>query len=62
MLYDDLGGWGGGGREAQQGVYVYRQLIHFVIWQKLTQHCTVIILQFKKVNNSVEQAQVDIIT
>ena len=50
MRYEDLEG-GGRGREAQrEGMYVHRQLIHFVIRQKLTQHWKVIILQFKKVN------------
>ena len=38
-----------GGRETQEGVdmgiYVYRELIHLVIQQKLTQQCKAIILQ-----------------
>ena len=38
-----------GGRETQEGgdmgIYVHIQLIHFVIKQKLTQHCKAIILQ-----------------
>ena len=38
-----------GGRQMQEGgdmeIYVYVQLIHFVIQQKLTHHCKVIILQ-----------------
>ena len=37
------------GAEVQEGgdmgMYVYIQLIHFVIQQKLTQHCKAIILQ-----------------
>ena len=37
------------GRETQEGgdmgIYVYIELIHFVIQQKLTQHCKAIILQ-----------------
>ena len=51
MLCDDLeGGDGEDGREAQEGgcmgIYVYIQLIHFVVQQKLTQqHCKAIILQ-----------------
>ena len=50
MLCDDLEGWDKeGGREAQEGgdmgTYVYVQLIHFVVQQKLTQHCKAIILQ-----------------
>ena len=27
------------------GIYVYMKLIHFVVQQKLTQHCKAIILQ-----------------
>ena len=47
---DNLEGWEReGGREAQEGgdmgIYVYIQLIHFVVQQKLTQHCKAIILQ-----------------
>ena len=50
MLCDDQEGWDRyDGREAQEGgdmgIYVYVQLIHFVIKQKLTQHCKAIILQ-----------------
>ena len=50
MLCNDLEGWDSeDGREAQErgdiGIYVYIQLIHFVIQQKLTQHCKAIILQ-----------------
>ena len=50
MLCDLLEGWDReGGREAQEGggmgIYVYIQLIHFVVQQKLTKHCKVIILQ-----------------
>ena len=37
------------GRETQEGgdmgIYVYVELTHFVIQQKLTHHCKVIILQ-----------------
>ena len=37
------------GRETQEGghkgIYVYIQLIHFVVQQKLIQHCKAIILQ-----------------
>ena len=40
MLRDDLDGWDGGVREAQrEGGYLYTQLIHFVVQQKLTQSC-----------------------
>ena len=35
----------GGGRE---GIYVYIQLIHLIVQQKLTQHCKATILQIKK--------------
>ena len=50
MLCDRLKGGGReGGRERQEGgdmgIYVYLQLIHFVIKQKLTHHCEAIILQ-----------------
>ena len=50
MFCDDLEGSDGeGGREDQEGrdmgIYVYLQLIHFVVQQKLTQHCKAIILQ-----------------
>ena len=50
MLCDDLEGWDReDGREAQEGgdmgIYVYLQLIHFVVQQKLAQHCKAIILQ-----------------
>ena len=45
-----LEGWDReGGREVQEGgdmgIYVYIQLIHFIIQQKLTHHCKAIILQ-----------------
>ena len=50
MLCDNLEGWDReGGREAQDGgdmgIYVYIQLIHSVVQQKLIQHCKAIILQ-----------------
>ena len=50
MLCDDLEGWDReGGREAQEGgdmeIYVYIRLIHFVVQQKLTEHCEAIIFQ-----------------
>ena len=50
VLCNDLEGWDReGGRETQEGedmgIYVYGQLIHFVIQQKLTHHCKAIILQ-----------------
>ena len=50
MLCDHLEGCDREGeRETQEGgvmrIYVYVELIHFVIQQKLTQHCKAIILQ-----------------
>ena len=50
VLCDHLEGWDrDGGREMQEGgdmgIYVYIYLIHFVIQQKLTNHCKAIILQ-----------------
>ena len=53
MLCDHLEGWDReGGREMQEGgdmgIYVYIELIHFVVQQKLTHHCKEIILQLKK--------------
>ena len=45
----ETGGGGGdgvvGGRLKREGIYVYIQLIHLVVQQKLTPHCKVIILQ-----------------
>ena len=37
-----------GGRLKRKRIYVYLQLIHVVVQQKLTQHCKPIILQLKK--------------
>ena len=50
MPCDGIEGWDReGGREAQEGgdmgIYIYIQLIHFVVQQKLTEHCKAIILQ-----------------
>ena len=46
MLCDDLEGWDVVGREVQEGGdYAYIELIHFIVQQKLTQHCKAIILQ-----------------
>ena len=43
-----VGGWEVG-REVQEGgdmgIYVYLKLIHFIVQQKLTQHCKATILQ-----------------
>ena len=52
MLCGDLGGWNGrwDGREVQEGGdYVYIQLIHFALQQKLTQHCEAAILKKENV-------------
>ena len=50
MLCDDLEGWDREvGSEAQEGgdmgIYVYIQLTHFVVQQKLAQHCKAVMLQ-----------------
>ena len=37
----------GGGREAEEGIFVYLWLIHVDVWQKPIQHCSTIILQLK---------------
>ena len=49
MLCDDLDGWMGVEWEGSQRGrgYVYIELIHFVVPQKLTQHCKAIIRQWK---------------
>ena len=51
VLCDDLEGWDGGGVEGRlkrKGIYVYLQLIHFILQQKLIQYFKAIILQLKK--------------
>ena len=49
MLCDDLEGWGGGGEweedSKERGIYVFTQLIHDVVQQKIAQRCKVIIFQ-----------------
>ena len=50
MLCVHLEGWDTeGGRETQEGgdmgIYVYIELIHFVVQRQLTQHCKAIIPQ-----------------
>ena len=35
------------GSPKREGIYVYISLIHFIVQQKLTQHCKAIILQLK---------------
>ena len=54
MLCDHLEGWNReGGRETQEGgdtgIYIYIQLIHFVIKQKVTHYFKAIILHNKDV-------------
>ena len=50
VLCDHLEGWDREGRKETQeggdvGIYVYIELIHFIVQQKLTHHCKAIILQ-----------------
>lgn len=43
MLCDDVGVDGAGGREVHEGGDVcIHTMIHFIVEQKLTQHCTII--------------------
>ena len=37
-----------GGRFKREGTYVYLWLMHVDVWQKTTEFCKAIILQFKK--------------
>ena len=48
MLCDEGwdGGLGVGGRLKREGIYLYIQLVHAVVQQKLTQHYKAVILQF----------------
>ena len=41
-------GWEEGGRE-REGTWVYLWLICVDVWQKPTQYCKAVILQFKKI-------------
>ena len=50
MLCNDLEGWGRGERKE---IYAYTSLMHFTVWQKLTQHWKAFILQFKKIIQEV---------
>ena len=51
-------GWGAGGRVQRDGTYVYLWLIHVAVWQKPTQHCKTIILQWKiKNENQIKTKQ-----
>lgn len=38
----------GGGSPKRKGIYVHAELIHYVVWQKLVQHCKVTTAQLKK--------------
>jgi len=40
--------WSEGGWFRTEETYMYFWLIHVVVWQKPTQYCKAIILQFKK--------------
>ena len=51
LLCDNLEGWDGrevGGGFKRVGTYVYLMPIHVDVWQKSSQSCKVIILEFKK--------------
>ena len=37
---------GVGGRSKREGIYVYTELIHCIVQQKLAQHCKETMLQF----------------
>ena len=47
--------WGActGGRSKQERMYVFIQLIYFIVWEKLTQHCKAIIFQLQKEINGL---------
>ena len=42
---DEKDGTGVRGKSTEEGIYIYIQLIHFIVQQKLT-HCKAIIFQF----------------
>ena len=46
----DMQDWEEGGRSKSKGMHVCTQRIHFDVQQKLTQHCKVIIFQYKMKN------------
>jgi len=50
VLCDDPEEWGGGvrGRLKGEGIYVYIQLIHIIVQQKLIQHLKQLFLKKKK--------------
>ena len=41
---------GAGERSQREGMYVYTWQMHFIVQQKLTQHCEAIIFQYRKQN------------
>ena len=45
------GGWVGE-RSKKEGIYVYIELVHFMVQQKLTRYCKAIILQQKAIINN----------
>ena len=55
MLCDDPEVWGGGvgGRLKGEGIYVYIQLIHIIVQQKLIQHLKQLFLKKKKKNGKL---------
>ena len=50
MLCGDLNG-----RSKREGIYAYIQLIHFIVQQKLTQHCKATIPPKKKKKKKTER-------
>lgn len=52
VLRDSLEGrmWQGWGRFGRKGPYVHVWLTHAAVWQKPTQSCNTVVLQFKKKN------------
>ena len=51
MFCNDLDGWderGLEGRSKREGIYVCEEMTHFVVQQKLTQHCKASMPQLKK--------------
>ena len=63
MLCNDLEGWGGGigGRFKREGIYIYIQLILFVVQQKLTQHCYYASIKQNNIINWIPQLQMQVI-
>ena len=55
VLCDNLEQWDGekDRRGFRKGTYVYLWLIYVDVWQKPTQYCKAIVLQFKKIKNNL---------